>query len=157
MNLKKEFANWNNCLTSGHEDYSLITRRDDLWYFINKKKAEQILALQIMIDEGFGLRQEYEYSIDNPETDKLSFSAIINSDNQMIIQDENGEVAFGIFDVLPPAQTFLICCRTEKEHKIISAGQTGCQIKNIPATPWGVEDVFDQCIEEFYLGLENKF
>ena len=74
----------------------------------------------------------------------------------MIIQDGNGEVAFGIFDVVPPAQTLLICFRTEKEHKIISAGQTGCQIKNIPATPWGVEDEFDQCIEEFYLRLEKN-
>ena len=59
---------WTTALSS-REAPSLITRKDDLWYFINKKNAEQILALQIMIDEGFGLRQEYEYSIDNPETD----------------------------------------------------------------------------------------
>ena len=133
MNLKKEFISWSKFLKTGHEDYSLITSCEDLWYFFSKENIEQILSLRIMIDEGFGLRQEYEYSIDKPETDKLSFSAIIKNDNQMIIKDGNGEVAFGIFDVLPPAQTFLICCRTEKEHKILSAGQNGCQVKNIPA------------------------
>ena len=126
--LNHNFTTWATALRSGDEHYLMITRTEDCWYLLSEHEAEPILSLEVLIDEGYGLRPEYSYFIDVPDNDGLMSSIIIRDRAQMILKDINGYYAFGITDEQAPADALLIYARTEEQCTVILANRHGCHV-----------------------------
>ena len=108
INLEEKKNKWTEKLRDGDKKYLMIARVDDGWYFVGNKHAEPILSIKIAVDGGAGLRKEYVYSIDRPDTDGLGFTAWIKDESKILIEDRNGLVAVGIKEIASPAEAIFI-------------------------------------------------
>jgi hypothetical protein len=141
---------WLEKLREGDDNYVMISRKGDQWYFVTQKCVEQIYLLRFAIDEGDGLRREYVYDIDMLETDALDFTAIIKGERELLLEDGNGLVAFGIEGVEAPAKGIFIYFRTERRHVFLFGSRESCSVHNLDALPpkqleddvYVIEDIF---------------
>ena len=162
LNDKK--IKWAKKLRSGDPDYLMITRVEDQWYFLTEGRVEQILLLRTAIDEGFGLRKEYSYNIAVPDTDGLGFTAIMKEERELLIEDSNGLVAFGIEGVESPANAFFLYFRTERNHVFVFGGQENCSLHAFAALPveqldeetYAMDDLFSDQEEARFLGKTEE-
>jgi hypothetical protein len=107
----------------------MITRAsDDIWYLLSEHQAEPIVALEIQIDNGMGLRPEYSYFVGNPDEDRFKAGIIVKDGAELITNDKNGYYAFGIPDVDAPADAMLVYARTENRCTAILATSKGCHV-----------------------------
>lgn len=154
LNDKK--IKWTKKLKAGDPNYIMITRNEDRWYFLTERRVEQILLLKIAVDGGAGLRREYSYTVAYPDTDGLYFTAIMKEERELLIQDGNGLVAFGIEEVESPANALFIYFRTEERHVFVFGGQESCSIKTFQALP--LEQVDDEIymMDDIFLNQETS-
>ena len=143
LNDKK--TKWLKKLKEGNEQYIMIARDEDQWYFIAENHAEQILSMKIAVDEGYGLRREYIYDISESEIDAMSFAAIMKDERELLIEDINGLVAFGIEEVESPAEAIFIYFRTERRHTFVFGCQECCSLNMLRAMP------LENCGEDTYI------
>ena len=143
LNDKK--IKWTKKLKDGDSNYMMITRIEDEWYFLTERRVEQILLLRTAADEGFGLRKEYSYNIAVPDTNLLKFTVIMKEERELLIEDSNGLVAFGIEGVESPANAFFLYFRTERNHMFVFGGQENCSLQMFRALP------VEQLDEETYV------
>jgi hypothetical protein len=128
-NLNRKFNTWATALRSHDSSYLMITRAsDDIWYLLSEHQAEPIVALEIQIDNGMGLRPEYSYFVGNPDEDRFKAGIIVKDGAELITNDKNGYYAFGIPDVDAPADTMLVYARTENRCTAILATSKGCHV-----------------------------
>ena len=145
LNNKK--IEWAKEMKSGDPNYLMITRCEDQWYFLTEGCVEPIISLQIAIDEGFGLRNEYDYDIETSEIGTLNFTAILKNKRELLIQDQNGLWAFGVEDVESPANAILIYFRTETIHAFVCGCQETCSLQTFRAMLLEWLDEFDFLME----------
>ena len=121
---------------------------EDNWYLVTDTRIEMILSLEMYIDGGAGLRPEYTYSIDSPDTDNLWFEITIKDkreltiedDQALIIEDINGLYVFGMDGVEPPAEKLVLYFRTALYHGFVFADRDGCSVRLLPAMAGVVQD-----------------
>ena len=102
----------------------MITRSNDgEWYFLdNHHEAYLISELRIMIDEGFGLRPEYDYSEHSDDINPLDSTIVVNlSESKTVVSDSSGHYGFGFSDVEAPAKELYISFITPELHGSITA------------------------------------
>lgn len=132
-NLKNLSTAWASALRSRSDRYIMITRAEDYWLLLSKGIVEPILSLDVLIDDGCGLRQEYSFSFDDPDDDGLMSSIIVQDQAQMIVRDNNGYYAFGIADEPAPADAMLIYARTQTKCLTILAYRDSCHVHSLGA------------------------
>ena len=155
-NLNDKKIKWSKKLKVGDPNYLMITRCEDQWYFLTGGYVEQIISLRIAIDEGVGLRSEYDYDIETSEIDAMNFTAILKNECELLVQDQNGLWAFGIEDVESPADAILIYFRTATLHSFVCGCQKTCSLQMFRAMPPEWLDESDFLMEsEQYLGSKT--
>lgn len=112
----------------------MVTRTQDDWYLLSGGKAEPIVSLQVLINDGFTTRVEYDYLIE-PDHDGLMCSVIIQDRARIIVKDCNGVYAFGLAET-PPCKSMLMYARTEKHLTVILATDQGCHVEVLPVEPF---------------------
>lgn len=121
-NLTVTQANWLEDFENGSNNYRIIDRIDDEWYYFDNHDAYPILSLSIAIDEGWGMRPEYDYSVDSLERAPLATAIVIDlSQSKMILEDMHGYYGFGFFDVPAPAEGMRIQFETAEWNGLILA------------------------------------
>ena len=153
LNDKK--IKWAKKLKDGDSNYMMITRIEDEWYFLTECRVEPILLLRTAVDGGAGLRREYSYNIAVPDTDCLKFTAIMKEERELLIEDGNGLVAFGIEGVKSPANAIFIYFRTEINHVFVFGGQENCSLQMFRALPVGQLDEETYAFDDIFSDPEE--
>ena len=155
MSVKEKFEKWSDKVMTGARDCFAITRNEGGWYIVSSNHAEQILSLRIAIDEGNGLRSEYEYSVHKQEPDQMNFTIIVKDDNKMIVQIGDEEKAFGLKDCPYPVNLIVIHCKTAGVNTFLFGSRQSGMINTTYAPVWSAEDAVDHCMEGFFRELKS--
>ena len=124
LDLQNTRKNWEDDLKQGNNNIIMIARFEDKWILVDHEKVHHIQELSIMIDEGYGLRYEYAYSDNRPNTNPLNTTIIVHlKELKMIVNDSSGFYGFGFPDVTAPAKELFISFRTTSLRGSISARQ----------------------------------
>ena len=139
-NLKNTYATLESKLRAGEKNIRMIARVEDEWYLISPKQADLIHSLTMAVDSGEGLRPEYHYDLDCPDTDNLWAKIMIKDERKLLVEDQNGLYAFGMEGVEPPAKMLFLYFRTEQHHGFVFADRDGCSVRLLPAMTGVVQD-----------------
>lgn len=120
--LKITQKGWVQQMRNDDSQIIMITRHNDKWYFLDHQNAYRISELRIMIDEGFGLRPEYDYSENTDDINPLDSTIVVHlSESKTVVSDSSGYYGFGFSDIESPAKELYISFKSPELSGSISA------------------------------------
>ena len=117
--LMEKYNAWEEEVKASDKDLLMLARIENNWYLVGNKRADLIQTFGIIVDDGAGLRSEYTYSAEHPDTDCPYMGAIIKKDKKLIIQSKDDLYAFGLKDVPPPVKAFCMYWRAGRLHGFV--------------------------------------